>query len=359
MTALTIEELVIPASLDEPQARGFREMTAVRNEIEAGVIGSLELAMTPEDLLPRWQDPYSPQHGFIARIDGRIVGRSLVDLTIEEGSRESSLRVEVLGAFRGRGIGAALYDSAESIATVDRRTTLQGEVLSVAAEGESLASPTGFGALPANGLGVRFALARGFELQQVVRISRLALPVRLPRLPPAGDYRVVSWENATPDRWLDDIAVLHARMSTDAPSAGLDTTEEVWDSERVRTLDALRERGSRRTMIAAVEHMPTRRVIAFSELAVPRDPTLAVHQQDTLVLSEHRGHRLGMLVKLANLAALQSRYPGRPSVITYNAEENRHMLSVNEAIGFVAFGYEGNWQKRLRYGARQACPKVG
>jgi hypothetical protein len=65
------------------------------------------------------------------------------------------------------------------------------------------------------------------------------------------------------------------------------------------------------------------------------------------VLSDHRGHRLGMLVKLANLAALEGSCPGHPSVITFNAEENRHMLSVDDDLGFVAFGYEGNWQMRL------------
>ena len=35
-------------------------------------------------------------------------------------------------------------------------------------------------------------------------------------------------------------------------------------------------------------------------------------------------------VKLANLVELQKRMPGHPAVITFNAEENRHMLDVNE-----------------------------
>ena len=67
-------------------------------------------------------------------------------------------------------------------------------------------------------------------------------------------------------------------------------------------------------------------------------------QNDTIVLTAHRGHRLGLVVKLANLARLQSLSPGHPCIYTWNAEENRHMLEVNERIGFRAVGYPGNWR---------------
>lgn len=51
-----------------------------------------------------------------------------------------------------------------------------------------------------------------------------------------------------------------------------------------------------------------------------------------------------MLLKVANL---ERERPGHPSVITFNAEENRHMLSVNEAVGFTPFVYEGAWKTVL------------
>jgi GNAT superfamily N-acetyltransferase len=72
-----------------------------------------------------------------------------------------------------------------------------------------------------------------------------------------------------------------------------------------------------------------------------------VTQEDTLVLREHRGHRLGMLLKVANLQYLEQVAPGHPGVLTWNAEENRAMLDVNEAVGFEPIGYEGAWRKDL------------
>ncbi len=65
------------------------------------------------------------------------------------------------------------------------------------------------------------------------------------------------------------------------------------------------------------------------------------------MLREHRGHRLGMLLKVENLLALERLAPGRPAVLTWNACENRPMLDVNDAVGFVAIGYEGAWRRDL------------
>ena len=55
-------------------------------------------------------------------------------------------------------------------------------------------------------------------------------------------------------------------------------------------------------------------------------------------------------MKLANIEHLERVALGHPSISTSNAEENRPMLSVNEAVGFVPVGYEGAW-KRVVSGA--------
>ena len=136
-------------------------------------------------------------------------------------------------------------------------------------------------------------------------------------------------------------------MNTDAPSGGLEEPDDPWTAQRVRDEDADLAKSPRRRLRAAVEHVPTGAFAGYTELSVPVEKDRAVGQEDTIVLKAHRGHRLGMVLKLANLRFLDEVAPGHPSIITFNAEENRHMLSVNEAIGFTPVAYGGGWKKTL------------
>ncbi|MEO6941753.1 MAG: GNAT family N-acetyltransferase [Terrimesophilobacter sp.] len=355
MTAFTIDQIVIPATIDAPDAADFIEMTRVRNEIEADTMGNSDLAYDAAELLPNWQNDYEPQICLVARVDGQIVARAIYQAPIEDGSSDVWFDIEVLPAFRRIGIGNALFERLCEMSAADGRTAQQSYVIHKAADGgATLPSPTGFGAVPRDNAETRFLLKRGFDLEQVERISRLELPLDAESFAgsfavateAAGpDYRIVNWTGRTPEQWLAGIALLHQRMSTDAPWAGMEFTEEEWDEDRVRALDDRREVSPRAMLVTGVEHVPSGVLAGFTELSVPPEVERPVEQQDTLVLKEHRGHKLGMLLKLANLQYLTQTHPGHPSVTTFNAEENRPMLGVNEAIGFVPVGFGGGWKR--------------
>ncbi len=354
MSGYTIDEIAIPASLERPDAGGFVEAMRVAGAVFADALGSADFDLDPAEELPQYQNPFEPRRVLAVRLDGRIVGVATTQTHADEDSDTSWVTVAVLPEVRRRGVGTTLADRVEQLARAAGRTKAIAYVPGREGPGPTIPSPTGFGAIRAEAPETLFCLRRGYSFEQVARVSRLPLPVaaleeRLTAAQDAAgpDYAPRTWIGRTPEQWLDDRAVLATRMSTDAPSAGLEEPENIWTAERVRENDDRQERNPRTRLFAGAEHLPSGRLVAFSILSVPQPVERAVHQYATLVLREHRGHRLGMLVKLANLAQLERVVPGHPSVVTFNAEENRPMLDVNEAVGFVPIGHEGAWRKDL------------
>jgi GNAT superfamily N-acetyltransferase len=363
MLGFTIDQGAVPDSLDgDPAAADFRAGHAVHNLIELEAYGTGELSYQALEVLPNWKDEDGPRLPVYARVDGEIVGRAVYEVLLDDDDT-AWFQIEVLPEFRHRGIGRALAAELEDRARAEGRSKLLLYAASPEAEaggegegagvgvGERLHTPTGFGSLPLANREVQCLLRAGYALEQIERASRLPLPVELDVAAAAErsgpDYRVHLWTGATPSEWLADLAILHTRMSTDAPSAGMEEPEDVYTPERVAQLEANEALSSRPMLVAVVEHIPTGTLAGFTQLSVAAALDRPIAQENTLVLREHRGHGLGVLLKLANLEYALAEHPGHPSVITYNAEENRHMLDVNEALGFVPIGYEGAWRKNL------------
>lgn len=355
---VTIDEVVMPRSLSEDHDGVFTGMMAVRNAVEVAGYGIPEVAVSAEEMLPNYLDENEPKRVLLARVGGAIVGRAVLVRQLDDseaGAEVGWLDVQVLPEFQRRGIGRALSDAIERLARDLGQSRLITYAVSADAPGERLVAPTGFGSVPAGNREVRFLLARGWTLEQVERGSRFVLPadptalaaLRASAETHATDYRVLTWAGATPAELLDDLAFLQTRMSTDAPSAGLGEPLDVWTAERFANKEALLLDAPMQLFTAAALHEPSGRLAGFTRLNAPNDVGRAVGQWDTIVLREHRGHRLGMLLKVANLQLLEENAPGHPSVLTWNAEENRPMLAVNETVGFVPIGYEGAWKKVL------------
>ena len=354
----TIEEIDIPSGPDHPAYAAFDASVAMRNAIESKAVGSWAMAVTTDELLPVYQDTeYEPHRLWLAWVDGEVAGRGMLSWTIVEESPAAWIYFEVANAHRNKGIGTALMEIVEAEARTLGKSVVQGGGSHTQTSGgEDIVPPTGFGAVNTADPGVRFLHTRGYALEQIARGSTIRLPADAALLAEsraraeakAGpDYRVLTWEGPTPDEWLFDLARLKEQMSTDEPQAGLEVTPEVWDDARVRKHDDDAAAGGRVMLTTVVEHIPSGRLVAINELSVPADLSRAVGQEDTLVVGDHRGRRLGMLVKAANLQELATRFPEATLVYTFNAEENRYMLDVNEAVGFVPTVYDGIWKKSL------------
>lgn len=240
-----------------------------------------------------------------------------------------------------QGIGSTLVRVAEDLVRAAGRTVISDRSHSPEESG---------------GAGAAFARHHGFLLAQVDLRQELTLPVDPEVTDPepvsaTGDehpeYVIETVWDTLPEEWLEDRAVLAARISTDAPMGDLDLQEEDWDAERVREQWVRARAQGRRSVESVARHLESGRLVGYTDLQVSAGTPQLAYQADTLVLREHRGHRLGAALKRANLAAMQRDLSQVRTVRTWNARSNEPMLAVNREMGFVVTGYTHEWQKRL------------
>ena len=210
----------------------------------------------------------------------------------------------------------------------------------------------------APGSGVAFLRTTGARLAMREKRRRLALPPAGPRAlrdlaeqarRASVGYRLVQWSGPTPPEWLDDLAPLVGRMSTDAPIGDFTLGPQRWDADRVRERDAAMVTAGMRVVATAAQG-PDGRLVAFTEASacVVRDGF--GQQGDTLVDPAHRGRRLGLRIKLANLELLCREHPEVRAIDTFNADDNRWMIAINEAMGFAPVQHLEGWELDLRPG---------
>ncbi len=304
-----------------------------------GVVDAAHRADRPHE--PGWQrqelhamavagtDPQAPARNrlLLVEADGAAVGAARLDLPTQDNRDLAELTlVSVDPARRRQGVGTALLRAGVEAAREQGRRDLV-----VGLEEHGAPSPGGRALAERSGL-----VASQVEVRRDLRV-----PVDAARLDAleercrghAEGYAVRLWEGECPADLLEDRALLSQRMSTDAPAGDVPRGEEHWDAARVRFGERLlREQGRVRLSAGAV-HEASGRLVAFTDLCVPTAAPERAYQWDTLVLREHRGHRLGTLVKLANLRRVPAAWPRTRVVSTWNAEENTPMIAVNEALG--------------------------
>jgi GNAT superfamily N-acetyltransferase len=276
-----------------------------------------------------------------ARADGRLVGIAGIELALRDNLDQADVDVHVRPAWRRRGIGRRLAEHCAVLLRAEGRTTWNGWV-----PGREVDAPDG-----TTTPGEHLCRALGLRLGLLDVQRRLALPVpdaHLDRL--AADaaahhpgYELLQWVDRCPDEHVDAYCALKAAMNSQAPAGDLTLEDEHWDEARLRESEAVLG-DSGRTRYACVARAPDGSLGGHNELVVAAHDPGAVYQWDTLVLPAHRGHRLGMALKVANLRTVQAAHPERTHVVTFNAASNAQMVAVNEAIGFRPVSYMGEWQ---------------
>ena len=257
------------------------------------------------------------------RSDGSIAGRAALQLPRHENTDSAYLRGAVHPEERRRGVGRALLDAARTLAREEGRTKVY--------TGSFDGSP-GHLALPALGF---------VPLGTVDAVRRIDLAAHSPAerqrwydeaRTRAGDYELVRVQGPTPPDLVDDLVTLHEAIN-DAPLDDPDMEDDVWSADRVHAYDRAMAGRHQTVYRVLARHRTTGEWAGMSLLCVDEFAPSVGLQEDTSVVRAHRGHRLGLLMKVDMLRWLADERPEVTSTITWNATSNHHMIAVNEALG--------------------------
>lgn len=296
----------------------------------------------PAEWRARALDEVTPIHLLAWELNGSFVAVAGVHLTTRDNLHTARCDLFVDPDRRRRGYGRSLVEAAQRYA----RERGRSEITCFATEG---AHEVGEG--PNRG----FAPATGFTLADDARRYDLAWSTSRARRdelsaswrPFALEYEVFSFRGRSPDELLEQRARLAQSMSVGVPWANFEPEQEVWDRERMRAHESTVEEMGRLLFVGVALERATRHLVAFSELTISISAPDTAYQWDTFVAANHRGHRLGGLVKLANLDRLDAEGLAVNRVTTFNSNTNVPMIAVNLALGATVQGGAVLWRRDL------------
>jgi len=264
-----------------------------------------------------------PPAGFLVTDGGESVGLAELTLPERDNLHLAWAWIGIRPAHRRRGLGSALVEELTARAREAGRRTLVVEGW----EGEA-----------ARG----FAHHHGFELgsQWVLRRQLMAevdheLVDKLHQdaARHAAAYELTRQTGRTPDDQLAALAELSASIN-DAPTDDLDFDDEVFDTKRVRSYEHAQLAPGHTLLRVIARHRETGALAGHTVVVVDADRPWIGGQHDTAAARDHRGHRLGLLLKTEMLRWLRESQPQLVLLDTGNAETNAHMIAVNEQLGY-------------------------
>lgn len=358
-----IEQLWIPESLEAADAADFLAAVEVGRKVRMQTWGSDDLAYGPLEKLLEFQDPYERQLILVAKVAGTIVGTVDIALPLTDHLDIAEFTLDILPEYQRQGVGRRLLEAAEHFARGEGRTMILVDTNHPGAslhefEPEQLVPGSGQGFVPLESREVEFARMMGYTLQHIEQFSSCALPLdtRLVADLQAeaeeanhGRYRLHHWTDRCPERWLEAVAALENQAGADVdPDLDIPVEQDmVFDGGILREAEDVAIAQGRRTVVTAVEHLATGTLAGLTTITVLAHRADVVFQDDTIVLQEHRGNKLGLLIKVANMERLTEQFPDARVIYTWNAPENRYLLTVNQQLGFRTAGVTGIWQKEL------------
>jgi len=270
-------------------------------------------------------------HILLAAYDAdRTVGVCDIGLSFQDNLHMASVDIGVLPEFRRQGIASQLYGVGEARCRELNRMTLVGETH----------------VNPEESSGLSFAERLGFSSAQQEHHLYCPLPTTTHAVPgESSEYEVLTWTARCPDAYAAEYCAMRTQMANDVPIGEIDYQPVTFDEARLRAIEDRVARGYVQ-LVAAARRRTDGIFAGYSILLVDPTTTDAL-QDDTLVMPEHRGRRLGLRLKHATLGVLQHDFPDRTGIHTWTAVDNEAMLATNRAFGFEEVEIAHGLQKKL------------
>jgi GNAT superfamily N-acetyltransferase len=286
----------------------------------------------------KWASGYdtAPRQAWLASDEtGEPVGGYLLRLPDKENVSTAHCRMVISPARRRAGLGRALLAHCAAQARQAGRSQLTGSVRDDT-PGAAFAAVVG---------------ARG-GITDVIRMLTIGaeMPGRLARLrsaaePFAAGYSLLSWLGVTPAEHLNQAVAVQAAMADAPRNDGKEPS--VWTADRLLQSEETMVRHGLTLYSVAARHDASGELAALTQICTEAETPGWAFQQNTVVRPEHRGHRLGMLVKVAMLDLLAVHEPAVRHIQTGNAGANEHMIAINEQLGFTIAGTSRDWELDL------------
>ena len=198
--------------------------------------------------------------------------------------------------------------------------------------------------------GYSYAAPEARRKQVLAEVDRAGLDrLRAQASAAARDYDLVRTMAPVGDDLLATLVEVTAAIN-DAPRGELKMEDEVFDVQRLKDVESAAAGKGQKLYRVYARHRPTGQVGGHTVMMVqPRIPGYA-WQYDTAVHRDHRGHRLGLLLKIDMMDWLARAEPHLEVIETWNNAENTFMINVNEAIGYRLSRVFHEYQKELPAG---------
>ena len=268
---------------------------------------------------------------------GEAVGHFWLDAPMHDNRHLVHAELTVHPDHRGQGYDALLLDEILRRTRALGRTTLW---VGIAADDEgSTALLTEHGFTLASQEARRFQVLADVDPAAIARLERDAADH-------AADYVLERLDPPYDDALLADLVAVTAAIN-DAPMGALDVEDEVYDLARMRDAERARALRGERFRRVVARHRPSGEVAGHTFLVVR--PWDAKHgaQWDTAVTRRHRGHRLGVALKIEMMRWLAETEPQLEVIETWNNLDNTPMISVNEALGYRFSRTFSTFQRQL------------